>query len=268
MAPIFTMRLTGHRLIDLYGFFGSAAGRVQPSAFRPARSAGGLLRAAKIKVANSDVYSEAYAKFVETFERVVAPLPPLESLFLHRRRRARGRERAQGRDGLEGAQEHGRRPRRTRHGDPAFPSRLPRAQRLHHEPDEYRSAQDGSLRQVPLAARFHSVDRFLAAGARARSRRHRAGEKIRSGNHDSSRRSAASTSPRSSSSRSRAKAATIISAANCCRRSAGFATRTRCCSSSTKCSAAWASPAGTGAASISACCPTCWPSARRRRSAA
>ncbi len=36
-----------------------------------------LLRAAQIKIANSDVYSEAYAEFVETFVRV-AGLPPLE----------------------------------------------------------------------------------------------------------------------------------------------------------------------------------------------
>src|SRR5216110_2375134 len=36
-----------------------------------------LLRAAKVKIANSDVYSEDYAEFVETFERVVG-LPPLD----------------------------------------------------------------------------------------------------------------------------------------------------------------------------------------------
>src|SRR2546425_12555837 len=36
-----------------------------------------LLRAAKVKVANSDVYSESYAEFVETFARV-CDLPPLE----------------------------------------------------------------------------------------------------------------------------------------------------------------------------------------------
>src|ERR1051325_2294009 len=36
-----------------------------------------LLRAAKVKIANSDVYSEAYAQFVDTFARV-AGLPPLE----------------------------------------------------------------------------------------------------------------------------------------------------------------------------------------------
>ena len=36
-----------------------------------------MLRAAKIKIANSDVYSEGYARFVETFARV-AGMPPLE----------------------------------------------------------------------------------------------------------------------------------------------------------------------------------------------
>src|SRR5580765_5089306 len=36
-----------------------------------------LQRAAKVKIANSDVYSEGYAEFVRTFERVVG-LPPLE----------------------------------------------------------------------------------------------------------------------------------------------------------------------------------------------
>ncbi|PYJ73771.1 MAG: L-lysine 6-transaminase, partial [Verrucomicrobia bacterium] len=36
-----------------------------------------LLRAAKVKIANSDIYSEDYAKFVETFEHVVG-LPPLD----------------------------------------------------------------------------------------------------------------------------------------------------------------------------------------------
>ena len=43
------------------------------------------------------------------------------------------------------------------HRDSAFPSRVPRSQRLHHEPNEYRSAQDRSVRQVRLAARFESV---------------------------------------------------------------------------------------------------------------
>src|SRR3954469_12250722 len=61
----------GHRLIDLYGFFGSmAVGFNHPYFDRPEVERD-LLRAAKVKVANSDVYSQAYAEFVDTFVRVV-----------------------------------------------------------------------------------------------------------------------------------------------------------------------------------------------------
>ena len=72
----------GHRLIDLYGFFGSLAiGFNHPYFDQPAVQRE-LVRAAKAKVANSDVYSEAYAEFVETFARV-AGLPPLNKyLFI------------------------------------------------------------------------------------------------------------------------------------------------------------------------------------------
>ncbi|HSS17628.1 MAG TPA: L-lysine 6-transaminase [Candidatus Dormibacteraeota bacterium] len=69
--------VTNKRLIDLYGFFGSMPiGFNHPYFDEPAVQRD-LLRAAKVKVANSDVYSEDYAEFVETFERVVG-LPPLE----------------------------------------------------------------------------------------------------------------------------------------------------------------------------------------------
>lgn len=69
-----------HRLIDLYGFFGSnPVGFNHPHFDRPEVKAD-LLRAAKIKIANSDVYSEGYARFVETFWRVVG-LPPLERML-------------------------------------------------------------------------------------------------------------------------------------------------------------------------------------------
>jgi L-lysine 6-transaminase len=68
---------TGHRLIDLYGFFGSmSVGFNHPYFDQPSVQCD-LLRAAKAKVANSDVYSQAYAEFVETFARV-AGLPPLD----------------------------------------------------------------------------------------------------------------------------------------------------------------------------------------------
>ena len=59
------------------GFFGSnPIGFNHPHFERPEVKAD-LLRAAQIKIANSDVYSESYAEFVETFVRV-AGLPPLE----------------------------------------------------------------------------------------------------------------------------------------------------------------------------------------------
>jgi len=70
-------KATGHRLIDLYGFFGSLPVGFNHPYFDRDEVKRDLLRAAKVKVANSDVYSEAYAEFVRTFSRV-AGLPPLE----------------------------------------------------------------------------------------------------------------------------------------------------------------------------------------------
>src|SRR5437660_671708 len=68
---------TGRRLIDLYGFFGSLTiGFNHPYFDEPAVKED-LLRAAKFKVANSDIYSEGYAEFVEMFSRV-AGFPPLD----------------------------------------------------------------------------------------------------------------------------------------------------------------------------------------------
>src|SRR6202171_2987157 len=69
--------VTGHRLIDLYGFFGSMPVGFNHPHFNREDVKRDLLRAAKVKIANSDVYSEGYAEFVETFSRVVG-LPPLE----------------------------------------------------------------------------------------------------------------------------------------------------------------------------------------------
>jgi L-lysine 6-transaminase len=68
---------TGNRLIDLYGFFGSMPVGFNHPHFDEPHVQKDLLRAAKAKVANSDVYSEAYAEFVGTFARV-AGLPPLD----------------------------------------------------------------------------------------------------------------------------------------------------------------------------------------------
>lgn len=67
---------TGQRLIDFYGFFGSVPVGFNHPHFDQPEVQEELLRAAKTKIANSDVYSEQYAEFVETFTRV-AGYPPL-----------------------------------------------------------------------------------------------------------------------------------------------------------------------------------------------
>lgn len=64
------------RLIDLYGFFGSMPVGFNHPHFDDPQVKAELAIAAKTKIANSDIYSEAYAEFVETFSRV-APMPPL-----------------------------------------------------------------------------------------------------------------------------------------------------------------------------------------------
>src|SRR5258706_7381208 len=69
--------VSGNRLIDLYGFFGSMPVGFNHPHFADPSAQRDLLRAAKVNIANSDAYSQGYAEFVETFERVVG-LPPLE----------------------------------------------------------------------------------------------------------------------------------------------------------------------------------------------
>src|SRR5438477_7955221 len=72
----------GHRLIDLYGFFGSMSIGFNHPYFDQPEVQRDLLRAAKVKIANSDVYSEGYAEFVEAFERVVGLRPLERYLFI------------------------------------------------------------------------------------------------------------------------------------------------------------------------------------------
>src|SRR6266852_7391573 len=73
---------TGHRLIDLYGFFGSMPVGFNHPYFDDVDVQRDLLRAAKVKVANSDIYSKSYAQFVETFARVVGLRPLERYLFI------------------------------------------------------------------------------------------------------------------------------------------------------------------------------------------
>src|SRR6266700_6972437 len=70
-GPYIYNSVDGRRLIDLYGFFGSMPVGFNHPYFDREDVKRDLLRAAKVKVANSDVYSEGYAEFVETFSRVV-----------------------------------------------------------------------------------------------------------------------------------------------------------------------------------------------------
>src|SRR6185503_4870634 len=71
---------TGRELIDLYSFYASQpVGFNHPYFDRPEVQAD-LLAAAKIKVANADVYSVQFATFVNTFSRVMG-LPPLNRFF-------------------------------------------------------------------------------------------------------------------------------------------------------------------------------------------
>jgi L-lysine 6-transaminase len=71
---------TGRELIDLYSFYASQPiGFNHPYFDRPEVQAD-LLAAAKVKVANADVYTVQYATFVRDFARVVG-LPPLDRYF-------------------------------------------------------------------------------------------------------------------------------------------------------------------------------------------
>ena len=72
--------VTGRELLDLYGFYGSmAVGFNHPHFDRPEVHQD-LLATIRTKVANADVYSTAYARFVSAFDRV-ACLRPLNRYF-------------------------------------------------------------------------------------------------------------------------------------------------------------------------------------------
>src|SRR5437660_9487793 len=71
---------SGRELIDLYSFYASQPiGFNHPYFERPEVQAD-LLTAAKVKVANADVYTVQFATFVKTFARVVG-MPPLNRYF-------------------------------------------------------------------------------------------------------------------------------------------------------------------------------------------
>jgi L-lysine 6-transaminase len=71
---------TGKSFIDFYSFFASMPVGFNHPYFDDPEVQADLLAAAKVKVANSDVYSVPYATFIETFARVMGT-PPLERYF-------------------------------------------------------------------------------------------------------------------------------------------------------------------------------------------
>jgi L-lysine 6-transaminase len=71
---------SGRSWVDFYGFYGSMAVGFNHPRFAQPEVRSDLLRAAQTKVANSDVYSTAYATFVKVFNRVMG-LPGLDRYF-------------------------------------------------------------------------------------------------------------------------------------------------------------------------------------------
>jgi len=71
---------TGREFIDLYSFYASQPVGFNHPHFSQPEVQAELLRAAKVKVANADVYTPQYATFVDTFARVVGS-PALPRYF-------------------------------------------------------------------------------------------------------------------------------------------------------------------------------------------
>ena len=144
---------TGERYLDMYTFFASAPLGVNPPGIAddPTFMAE-LGEIAVNKPANPDMYSTAYAEFVETF-RPRARRSRAPPSVLHRRRRLGRRKCPQGRLRLEEPEERGRRARpESGQPDHASDACLPRPQRLHPVADQHRTPQDGPIPEVQLAA--------------------------------------------------------------------------------------------------------------------
>ena len=71
---------SGREFIDLYGFYASQPIGYNHPHFNRTDVQAELLQAAKVKVANADVYTPQFATFIETFARVIA-LPELPRYF-------------------------------------------------------------------------------------------------------------------------------------------------------------------------------------------
>ena len=79
-GSFFVDAATGREFLDLYSFYASQPIGFNHPYFDQADVQEDLLKAAKVKLANPDIYSVQVATFVETFARVMG-LPPLERYF-------------------------------------------------------------------------------------------------------------------------------------------------------------------------------------------
>src|SRR5580765_4932076 len=79
-GSIFVDASSRREFIDLYGFYASQPIGYNNSHFNRSDVQADLLRAAKVKVANADVYTPQFATFVQTFARVIA-LPKMPRYF-------------------------------------------------------------------------------------------------------------------------------------------------------------------------------------------
>src|SRR5689334_9769613 len=70
-GPYLVDEVSGRQLLDFYGFYGSLPVGFNHSYFEQPAVKKDLVEAARTKPANSDVYSRHFARFVETFDRVM-----------------------------------------------------------------------------------------------------------------------------------------------------------------------------------------------------
>ena len=153
----------GTRYLDLYTFFASAPLGINPPGIvdDPTFMAK-LAEIAANKPANPDMYTTAYAEFVETFVRVLGD-PALPHLFfIEGGALAVENALKVAFDWKSRHNEAAGRDPQPRHQDHAPDQGLPRPQRLHALADQHRAEQDRSVSQVRLAANRRAGDHLPA----------------------------------------------------------------------------------------------------------
>ena len=143
---------TGERYLDMYTFFASAPlGLNPPGMADDPTFVAELGEIAVNKPANPDMYSTAYAEFVETFVRVLGD-PALPHLFFIEGGALAVENALKVAFDWKSQQERGGRARpEPRHPDHASDACLSRPQRLHPLADQHRTAQDRPIPEVRLA---------------------------------------------------------------------------------------------------------------------